>query len=335
MSEEWTGIRVTGIGSWPGEEMADAVKIAFAECPRLPYLPELPARGVGAQLVGRGAAALSGLAVDLQPAGWRLTGASSGDHLRAKALLRNDLDELEEQAQGYQGLLKYSFAGPWTLAAMMERPQGDRVLADHGARRELGESLAEGIVTLLAEMQRRLPGTQPVLQLDEPLLPSVLAGDIATASGFSRHRRVDRPEVGDSFAAFVTGLERVGVDAALTVHCCARGVPVELLHQSGVVGVGLDLELADSSTWDQLGAAMEGGLWLGAGALSTRGQLNADQVAASVLAPIRRLGLAPEVSSRMVLTPACGLAGLDQPAALRALRTLRTAADIVSDQLAA
>ena len=31
-------IRTTGIGSWPGTDMMDAIKIAFAECPDLPYL---------------------------------------------------------------------------------------------------------------------------------------------------------------------------------------------------------------------------------------------------------------------------------------------------------
>ena len=49
------GVVSTGIGSWPGTEMADALKIAFAECPDLPYLPELPARGPYAGLIGRGA----------------------------------------------------------------------------------------------------------------------------------------------------------------------------------------------------------------------------------------------------------------------------------------
>ena len=56
-------IRTTGIGSWPGTDMADAIKIAFAECPDLPYLPELPARGPHAGLIGRGTAVLTGLGI--------------------------------------------------------------------------------------------------------------------------------------------------------------------------------------------------------------------------------------------------------------------------------
>ena len=96
-------IRSTGIGSWPGTDMADAIKIAFAECPDLPYLPELPARGAHAAMIGRSTALLAGLAVDLQPAGWRLTDGSGRDHRLAISTLRSDLDLLEEHAQGYAG----------------------------------------------------------------------------------------------------------------------------------------------------------------------------------------------------------------------------------------
>jgi hypothetical protein len=194
-NDDLTPVRSTGIGSWPGTDIGDAIKIAFAECPDLPYLPELPARGAYAGLVGRSTALLAGLAVDLQSTGWRLADTSSREHRSAISTLRSDLDQLEEQAQGYTGPVKYAVAGPWTLAASLERPRGDRLLADRGARHDLGQSLAEGVSDLVAEMRRRLPETSPVVQLDEPLLPAVLAGGVATASGLSRHRAVEPPEV--------------------------------------------------------------------------------------------------------------------------------------------
>lgn len=334
-SGEFRPVLSTGIGSWPGEDMADALKITFAECPDLPYLPELPARGAAAQMIGRGTALLSGLAVDLQPAGWRLTTASSRDHRQALAILRRDLDQLEEQAQGYAGPITYTAAGPWTLTAMMERPRGDRVLADHGARRELGQSLAEGIVDLLSQMRRRLPDTDPILQLDEPLLPSVLAGAVPTASGFSRHRVVHPPEVSETYTALIDQIERSGLDVPVTVHSCAAGVPVQLLHQAGVRGVSLDVALTDHRTWDQIAVAMEAGLRLGAGVISATDALNPDQAADRVLRPIRQLGLDPVVASRMVLTPSCGLAARGRAEAIQVLRTLRTASGIVTDQLPA
>lgn len=327
----------TGIGSWPGTDMADAIKIALAECPELGFLPELPERGAHAQLVGRSTALLSGLSVDLQPAGWRLTDGSGRDHRLARSTLRTDLDLLEEHAQGYRGRLKLSAAGPWTLAAEMERPRGDRVLADSGARRDLAQSLTEGVAELVGDLSRRLPDVDLVLQLDEPLLPAVLAGTVPTASGFSRHRVVDRPEVGGTFADLVARL--TAFEVPLWVHCCAPQMPIPVLHEAGVALVSLDLDLATTRTWDQIGSGLSQGLWLGAGALPTnrlsRNRLHtADEVAQRVLGPLRRLGLDPAVTGQLVLTPACGLAGATRDQAISSLRVLRTAAAIVTEQLA-
>ena len=325
-------IRVTGIGSWPGTDMADAIKIAFAECPDLPYLPELPARGPHAGMIGRSTALLAGLAVDLQPAGWRLTDGSGRDHRLAIATLRSDLDLLEEHAQDYAGPVKYSVAGPWTLAATMERPRGDRLLADHGARRDLVQSLAEGVAELVVEMGRRLPETTPLVQLDEPLLPAVLAGSLPTASGFSRHRSVEVPEVSGAISQLV---DRFGATAGtdVLVHCCAADPPIELLYGAGVRGVLVDLDRLRRTEWDAIGAGLEADRWVGLGALPTDRTPTADEVARRVLSGLRDLGLDPSRSAQLILTPACGLASATQTAAIAALRALRTAADIVMDQL--
>ena len=326
----------TGIGSWPGTDMPDAVKTAFAECPDLPYLPELPARGPGAQLVGRGAALLTEMAVDLQPAGWRLADAPNRDARQARSLLRSDLDVLEEVAQGYRGPVKVSVAGPWTLAAALERPRGDRVVADRGARRDVVQSLTDGIGELVGELRRRLPEVDLVVQLDEPLLPAVLDGGLSTASGFSRHRPVDRPEVFEVYTALV---EHVG--RPVVVHCCAPGAPVEQLRRAGVAGVALDLAQMTTREWDAVGEGLSlpagEGLWFGAGAIATDGAApvvpRPDAVAARVLARLDALGLDADAGLRTVLTPACGLAGFDRAGATAALRALRSAADIVTDRL--
>lgn len=322
-------IRTTGIGSWPGTDMMDAIKIAFAECPDLPYLPELPARGAYAQLIGRSTAFLAGLAVDLQPAGWRLTDASGRDHRLAISTLRNDLDLLEEHAQGYEGTIKLSVAGPWTLAAMMERPRGDRVLADSGARRDLSQSLAEGTAQLVAELVRRLPDIEPLIQLDEPMLPAVLAGTIATASGFSRHRAIESSEIS---GAIIYARERLA-PTPVAVHCCAADPPIELLRLGGVSGVLLDIDQLSAADWDDVAATLEAGQWIGMGALPTDRTLGPDQVARRVLKPLRDLGLEPPVAARVVITPACGLASASRDDAVRALRTLRSAGQIVMEQL--
>lgn len=326
-----TSVWWTGVGSWPGTDMPDATKTAFAECPDLPYLPELPARGIGAQLVGRGASLLSGIAVDLQPAGWRLADAPNRDARLARSLFRSDLDVLEEVAQGYTGLVKVAVAGPWTLSAALERPRGDRVVADRGARRDVAQSLTEGIGELVGELRRRLPDVSLVVQLDEPLLPAVLTGALSTASGFSRHRSVGRPEVAEVYTALV---EHVG--RPVVVHCCAAGAPVDLLRRAGVTGVGLDLAQTSTREWDEVGQGLAEGMWFGAGALATDGPVPVDRpdaVARRVLGRLDDLGLDADAGLRTVLTPACGLAGFDRAGATAALRTLRSAADIVTDRL--
>lgn len=327
----------TGIGSWPGTDVEDAVKIAFAECPDLPFLPELPARGPAAQLVGRGTALLSGLAVDLQPAGWRLTDAPGRDARQARSLFRSDLDVLEEVAQGYSGPFKLAVAGPWTLAAALERPRGDRVVADHGARRDVAQSLTDGVGELVGELRRRLPDLELVVQLDEPLLPAVLGGSLSTASGFSRHRSVDRPEVSEVYTGLVEHLGTKGGTApGVVVHCCAPDAPVELLRRAGVGGVALDLGQMGTRTWDEVGEGLAEGLWFGAGAIPTDvagPPPRPDAVAARVLGRLDDLGLDADAGLRTVLTPACGLAGTDRAGALATLRVLRSAADIVTDRL--
>jgi len=331
----------TGIGSWPGTDAPDAVKIAFAECPELPYLPELPARGPTGQLVGRGTALLSGLAVDLQPAGWRLADAPGRDARLARSVFRSDLDVLEEVAQGYEGPVKVSVAGPWTLAAALERPRGDRVVADHGARRDVAQSLADGVGELVGELARRLPDVRLVVQLDEPLLPAVLTGSLSTASGFSRHRSVDRPEVAGAYTDLVARLAAtVGTGRTappVVVHCCAPDAPVALLRQAGVAGVALDLAQMATSAWDAVGEGLGEGFWFGAGVLPTdeprAARPRAEAVAARLLGRLDELGLDAEAGLRTVLTPACGLAGLDRDGAVAALRTLRDAAEIVTERL--
>lgn len=55
----------TGIGSLPGTDIVEAVKYVFGELPALPHLPELPARGPGADMIGRSAAFLTDLPVEL------------------------------------------------------------------------------------------------------------------------------------------------------------------------------------------------------------------------------------------------------------------------------
>jgi len=56
----WEDGSATGIGSMPGTDPAEAMRVIAGELPGFPYLPELPDRGPGADLTGRTAALLVG-----------------------------------------------------------------------------------------------------------------------------------------------------------------------------------------------------------------------------------------------------------------------------------
>src|SRR4051812_42171285 len=176
----------SGVGSLPGTDPAEAVRLVLGELPEFPHLPELPARGPGADLIGRTAALLVDVAVDLTPAGWRLVPRAGLDLRRAKDLLARDLDVLTELADGYTGPFKVQAAGPFTLAAGLERMRGDRAVVDPGARRDLAQSLAEGLSAHAAAVAARVPGAQVVVQLDEPSVPAVVQGSLPTASGYGK-----------------------------------------------------------------------------------------------------------------------------------------------------
>lgn len=315
MTSTWSG--ATGIGSMPGTDPREAVRTVLGELPELPFLPELPARGAHADLAGRSAALLADLQVDLQPAGWRLTAGRSRDAARARDLLSYDLEALEEVAGGVPAL-KLQCAGPWTLAALLELPRGDRVLADPGAVDDLAQSLAEGLGRHLADVAGRLPGTRLVLQLDEPSLPSVLGGGIPTASGFGRLRAPTAARAVDVLATVLS------VAPATVVHCCAARVPVALLRKAGAGAVSLDATRLTPQDDDQLGEAVESGAGLLLGVVPAQDAPLSDLDA--MMAPVqglwRRLGQpADRLPATVVVTPSCGLAGASPRHARQALRT--------------
>lgn len=325
-----TGL-ATGIGSLPGEDIDRAMALVFEELPDLPHLPELPDRGPGADLIGRTATNLVDLPVDLQPAGWRLVDRPGLDLRRGRDLMSTDLDALMPAAgPGYDGRLKVSLTGPWTLAANIELPRGGRALGDPGAVHDLGESLAETVREHLVEVARRVPSAKLVLQLDEPSLPDVLAGHIRTASGFGALRT---PEPATVQALLSAAVSAAG-DVPVVIHCCAADPPLRLFRDAGAAAVSIDA-ITVRPDYDALGELVEAGvaLWLGVVSSTGPGVVPTPRAVAD---PVRRLwhelGFAADQLPEVVtITPTCGLAGASPGWAYSAYRVLRQAARTLAE----
>jgi methionine synthase II (cobalamin-independent) len=332
----WPAGAATGTGSLPGTDPGEALRLVFGDLPDLPYLPELPGRGAGAELVGRTAALLTELPVEIYAGRWRLASRPGRDLRRARDLLERDLDALTEIADGYTGPLKLQAGGPWTLAAGLDLPAGGPVLADPGATRDLADSLADGLATHAAEIAARVPGATVLLQLDEPSLPAVVAGRIRTESGLGTIGPVEEQTATQGLRTLVEALDPVPV----VVHCCAKRSPVGLFREAGAVGVALDLGLVDfgsAAELDALGEVLDAGFGLIAGAVPTRPVPGVDPsdskpAAERVRELWGRLGLpVARLPYQVVVSTACGLAGADPDYARAAIRACREAGRRLTD----
>ena len=307
-----TGL-ATGVGSLPGEDPREATKAVFALLSELPYLPELPGRGPGATMIGRGVALL-GLAgflhADIQPSGWRLVDRPGLDERRALDLLDRDLDALEEVAQGWTGPIKLAMVGPLTAAASLELTRGEAVLADHGASRDLAQAIAANAAALVAEVHRRVPGAQLLVQVDEPSLPAVRAGQVPTASGWGRLRSVDEATTLERLGGVLSAI--AGAGAFPLVHCCAPSPPLDLFVRAGARGVSLDFSLVTNRDDEALGQTVEAGVRVFLGAvpsLEPPAPIGVRALLTPVQARWARLGFDARRMAELVVTPSCGLAG--------------------------
>ena len=146
--------------------------------------------------------------------------------------------------------------------------------------------------------------------VDEPGLPSVLSGELPTASGFGRIRAIDPTVAAEGLRDVVAAAG----DRHTVVHCCAADVPLALLRATGVRAVSLDSTLLGPRGWESVAATVESGVELWAGAVPTDGPLANNVKVTNVIGPLveawRRVGLPLADLTNVTLTPACGLAGL-------------------------
>ena len=291
-------------------------------CPSSPICRSCPPAAPARILIGRTAALLVDISFDLTPAGWRLVSRPGIDQRRAEELLDRDLDALTDVADDFTGPFKLQAAGPWTLAAGLERTRGDRAVVDAGARRDLGQSLAEGLAVHAAAVAARMPGAEVVVQLDEPSVPAVLMGGLPTISGFGKLSAVEAQVVEQELAAVVTAMDR-----PVVVHCCAPRSPLDLFRAAGA---RRGLLRPGAGARARQHRHRRGG---GHAAVPRRGPgtdapLPAPKAtAARVQAWWRALGFpAEELAAAVTLTPSCGLAGASPDYARAAMAHVREAA---------
>ena len=329
----WPDASATGVGSMPGDEPARACAVIMDELPEFPYLPELPARGVGADMIGRTASLLLDLPVETTTRGWRFAAHPGRDQRAAASFLSFDLDAAQEAAEGYSGPYKVSVCGPLTLAARIELSRSmNPALADPGALADLTNSLAEGIAAHVRGIRERIPGATVVVQLDEPALPAVLAGRVPTASGLGTVAALDQ------IVASATLRSVLAATTAFTVlHCCAPDYPFLLAKEVGAGAASFDLALVGRAGIDAVAEIADAGLGLLVGAVPTDvGRTAAPrsprETASAVVTMWRHTSLDTRLlAEQVVITPACGLAGLSPDAARAALKGCREAARIAPE----
>jgi hypothetical protein len=308
----WTPGIATGIGSLPGTDPQQAARTVAGELPGLPHLPELPARGVGADMIGRTAALLVDLATEVVPSGYRVTARPGREHRCGVDLLRTDLDALEEALDATKpAWVKVQAAGPWTLVANVELRNGHRALTDHGACREFAASLAEGLSVHVAEVAART-GARVTVQLDEPSLPAVLAGALPTPSGFGTVASVPAPEAEQLLRSVIVALPK-----PVIVHCCAPKAPIRLLRGAGATALALDAGAIGTHTavLDAIGETWDAGIPVLLGLVPSRRPDEGPEpdlrtLGRPALELADRVGFARERLAELVVpTPTCGLAG--------------------------
>ncbi|POX85211.1 methionine synthase [Mycobacterium kansasii] len=323
--------RATGIGSWPGTAARPAAEVVVGElADALAHLVELPARGVGADMLGRAGALLLDLAVDTVPRGYRIVARPGAVTRRAVSLLNEDMDALEEACEtaGLRGsgqVVKVQAPGPITLSAGLELANGHRAITDPGAVRDLAASLAEGVAAHRATLARRLD-TPVVVQFDEPSLPAALGGRLTGVTALTPVAPLDEAVAG---ALLDTCAEAAGAD--VMVHSCAPELPWELLRRSAIGAVSVDAGTLCAADLDGVAAFVETGRTVVLGVVPAVAPLRrpaAEEVAGQVVAVTDRLGFSRSaLRDRVGVSPACGLAGATPQWARTAIGLARKAAE--------
>jgi methionine synthase II (cobalamin-independent) len=308
--------------------------VVVGELHTLPHLVELPARGIGADLIGRAGALLVDIGIDTVPRGYRIAAGRTAVTRRAASLLDEDVDALEEawEKAGLRGgtrTVKVQAPGPITLAAQLELAGGHRAITDAGALRDLTMSLAEGVSAHRTQLARRLD-SPVVVQFDEPSLPAALEGRLTGVTSMTPVHPVD-----EAVATALLDDCVATAGAEVVLHSCASELPWKLLQRSMIHAISVDVATLSASDLDGVGEFIESGRTVMLGLVPSTApgaRPSAEEIAKAVVAITDRLGFPRSVlRERIGVTPACGLAGATLQWARVAIELAQKAADWFAD----
>lgn len=329
-------VTATGLGDWPGTDPVEAAKAIRGELgsPHLPFLAELPDRGVGSDPVGRTATLLVDLHADVQPHGWRIVDRPGRDAIRAASALSTDLNVLADVAGSEERKaeeLQVRLLGPLSLMAGLYLHNGERVLSDAGARRDVAQSLAAGVGDFLARVRASVPGARVTVQLAEPDAAQVLAGLLPTASGYRTIRSLPASEARGAWSDAIEALRGAGAEQVI-VHVEQWEAPIDAVLEAGADGLSIPAGSLAVQQWERLAEAVESGarVWLGVLPLEPSQGTRTGELADGLLRPWRQLGLPASSLEAVRVTPAGNLASLTPERATAVLARLVKLTDAVN-----
>lgn len=352
-------ITISAGSAWPGDDpftghrtSLDVLAQAPSGVDGIAALLALPARGPWAAPVGRTLAIAASMTASLEPHGWRLGLTSDGTQLRAGRMLGGDLEALALAAVGHEGPVTLPVVGPYSLAASVWLPVGERVLADGVALADLVASLQHGVLDHVAALRaaRSLPlalapapdddadddaaGAEEVagaprpdvVLLHEPLLGQVMAGGVPTFSGMSRLRQ----HRAETVTARLADLVRAWAPHDVVIQIPTDAAVIRAAGAAGPAGLALDTSSLGPAGWEALAEQVELGVRVWSASVPHAVDDGGDPrgAARAVIDPWRRLGLGVD-DLDLVLLPRPGLADLTPEHALATLRgTARVASEL-------
>ncbi|MFA7342004.1 MAG: hypothetical protein WCY65_02385 [Candidatus Methanomethylophilaceae archaeon] len=328
----------TLIGSLPFEDPAKALDLIVEEKIICAPWPQLPRLGYRESMYSQTAARLPGLVAN-EKEGQLCVDLGDYDPMEFyTALLEEDIDYFQPPSEGHQGLyaflerdhsshlaVKGQVTGPVSEGLQIFDREGRPVVYDES----YGEIVRKGVNMYARWQQRRLSGIHPnvVMFFDEPSL-TLLGTPFASISA-------------DEAVSWLNEAME-GVDCHKAIHCCGN------TDWPMVLRTDLDILSFDAYSYahtlalypQELAAFLEGGGSLCWGIVPNSDEGVRIETAESLFRLMEKHldGLVAKgldrdlLQRRCMLSPQCGLGGMEEPDAVAVLRLLRELSDLMRER---